>query len=473
MEKSMTTEKVGLKKLISYSLGEVGCQMSWYMINTYLTVFYTDIVGLTSTAISFIMLVARIWDAINDPMMGNICDRTHSRWGKFRPYLMFAPPFLAVFNILTFTVFPVTGINKVILCLVTYVLTGMAYTACSISYQALQNVSAIETKARMNLATARGIGGSVIGIVLSAVAAPALLFFSNRQADGSMAAVADAKGYFIFTVILSAVMLPVFWLCAAGCKETHTERLHGDRNAQQEKMGLVKSITEVCKNDQLLRVVLATVLGTICVSGRMGLLTYYVIYVVGDFKHIATVFTVMTFAQLVGTMTLPLGTKALTKRGYLIALQTLMNIGFLCMFLFAKGGIVPVLVFSAICGLCNASSSICPGLVGDSLEYGAWKLGKRQEGVAASLLSFGVKLSTAISGAAGVLLLGAVGYVANAEQTAATKQGINIIVNLVPFIIGVLSILPMIGYKLNPEKIAAIREDLDNGKTKENSNLTI
>lgn len=205
------TEKTNMKLGFFYSLGEVGCQLSWNMINTYLTIFYTDIVGLTAAAISAIMLIARIWDAINDPMMGNIADNTNTRWGRFRPYLMFAPPVLAIFNILTFTVFPVQGALKVVLCLIFYIGTGMAYTACSIAYQALQNVIAIDSQVRMTLATARGIGSSVIGIFMSAFAMPMILFFGKSD-------VATAKGYFWTTVVLSIAIIPVFWLCALGNK---------------------------------------------------------------------------------------------------------------------------------------------------------------------------------------------------------------------------------------------------------------
>ena len=157
--------------------------MSWYMVNNYLTLFYTDIVGLTASAISLIMLIARVWDAINDPMMGSIADRTNTKWGRFRPYLYFAPPVLAIFNILTFTVWPMTGTAKAAACLVCYIGTGMAYTAASIAYQALQNVIAIDSQVRMNLATARGIGSSVIGIILSMVAAPTLLALSKRSEE--------------------------------------------------------------------------------------------------------------------------------------------------------------------------------------------------------------------------------------------------------------------------------------------------
>ena len=452
---SNVKEKTSPKLAFCYSLGEVGCQMSWYMINNYLMLFYTDVVGLAAGAISMIMLIARIWDAINDPMMGNIADRTNTRWGKFRPYLFMAPPVLAVFNILTFTVFPVQGAAKVALCLITYVGAGMAYTACSIAYQALQNVIAIDSQVRMNLATARGIGSSVVGIILSACAMPMILHFSGAE-------VANAHGYFVTTVILSLIMIPVFWICGAGCKETYAQQLHS--NPQQEKLGFFGSLKEVVKNDQLLMVVLATVLGTICVSGRMGMLTYYIIYVVGDYTVIAMVFTVMTIAQLVGTLFIPWGTKLMTKKGYLVFLNVVMCIGFLLMFINPTDNKPYLLGVSFLCGLCNSSASVCPGMVSDAIEYGDWKLGRRQEGIAASMLSFGVKLSTAISGSAGVLLLAATGYVAGADQTAAAKQGINIVVNMVPFVIGLLSCVPLLFYKLTPKKVEEIRADLDAGK---------
>ena len=450
-----TKEKLSPVVLGAYSMGEVGCQLSWYMINNYLTLFYTDVVGLSASAISMIMLIARVWDAVNDPMMGNIADRTHTRWGKFRPYIFMAPPFLAIFNILTFTVFPVTGALKVLLCLVCYVGTGMAYTVVAVAYGALQNVITLDSQTRMNLATVRGLGSSIIGIILSAVAMPLILKFSGSD-------VANAKGYFWVTVILSIAMIPTLWFCAFFCKE----KVHPVEapQASGEKMGFLASLKVVAKNDQLLLVVLTTVLGTICVSGRMGILTYYIIYVNGDYTVISTVFTTMTVAQLIGIFILPLGTKFMNKKNYLILLNLVMAASFLLIYLNPHCNQVYLLVVSFIAGLCNSSSSICYGLVGDSIEYGAWKTGERQEGIAASMLGFGVKCSTAISGSASVLLLAAFGYVAGAEQTADAQQGINTVVNLIPFIIAVLSNVPLLFYKLTPKKVEEIRADLDAGK---------
>ena len=453
-------EKASPKMLVGYGLGEVACQMSWYMINNYLNIFYTDVVGLSGAAISAIVLIARIWDAINDPMMGQIADKTKTRWGKFRPYLMFAPPFLAIFNILTFTVLPVQGAAKVILCGVCYILAGMAYTACSIAYQAMLNVMSVDSRVRQLLATARSTGASIIGIILSMVAMPMILQFSSAVNENGEK-MADGHGYFVATVVFSLVLIPVFWACAAICKETYTDQLHS--NAPAEKTSFLGNIKSLAQNDQLLMVVIATVLGTICVTGRYGILVYHVIYVVGGPQYISTMFTAMTVGQLVGTLTVPWGTKVFGKRNYMFIMNGVMALGFALLFLNPTNNPVYLIGVSFIGALGFGAPAICYGMVGDSLEYGDWKLGKRQEGLAASMLSFGVKLATAVC-APVVLLLEAVGYVPNIEQTASTKMGINFMVNMLPAILALVSCIPLIFYKLSDKRVAELRADLEAGK---------
>ena len=275
-----TQEKTNKLTGFCYSFGEVGSQLSWYMINTYLTVFYTDIVGLSASAISLIMLIARVWDAINDPMMGVIADRTRTRWGKFRPYLMFASPFLAIFNVLTFTVFPVQGLAKVILCLVCYIGAGMAYTAICVTYGGLVNLIARDSQVRMNYTAYRATGASVIKMILSAGAMPLILFFSKSDA-------ANAQGYFWATIVFSVLMLPCFWICAARCKETVVVEA-----PQQtvKKRSVLESLKLMCKNKMLLITVSNVFLGALAIMCRMSMLTYYVIYVVGSFTMIAPIF---------------------------------------------------------------------------------------------------------------------------------------------------------------------------------------
>ena len=459
MNEVKTKSGVSLRNLFGYGLGEVGCQLSWYMINSYLNIFYTDIVGLSGAAISAIVLIARVWDTINDPMMGQIADRTHTRWGKFRPWLMFDPPFLALFNVLTFTAFPVQGAMKAILCAICYIGAGMAYTACSISYQALLNVIEVDSRKRQILATARSTGASIIGIILSLVAMPIILHFSSTfQADGTK--MADGHGYFMGTLLISLLMMPVFWLCAAMCKETYTDELHKDH---VENAGFIENMKGLFQNDQLLMVVIATVLGAICVTGRYGILVYHVIYVVGGPQYIATMFTAMTVGQLVGTLTVPWGTKVFGKKKYMIIMNVVMALGFVALFLNPTNNPAYLISMSFIGALGFGAPAICYGMVGDSLEYADWKLGKRQEGLAASLLSFGVKLATALC-APVVMLLFAVGYVPNAEQTEAAKHGINFMVNMLPAILALVSCIPLIWYKLDEKRVAEIRADLEAGK---------
>ena len=450
---ALQEEKTNWGLGVFYGLGEVGSQLSWYMINTYLTIYYTDIVGLSAGAISAIMLIARIWDAINDPMMGTIADRTHTRWGRFRPYLMFAPPFLALFNLLTFTVFPVQGLKKVIICLICYIGAGMAYTAVNLTYCALVNVIARGSQVRMNYASCRAIGNGVVQMILSAAAMPLILYFGKSDTP-------NAHGYFMTALCCSIAMLPCFWLCAWKCKETvHIAPPSG------EKKSVLKTLPLLCKNKNLMIVVFAVFAGAMGSMARMSMLTFYVIYVVGNPMMIAPIFTTMTICQLVGNFLLPWGTKTFGKKTYMLITSFTQIAGMFVMFLIPANNSTFLLVISGIIGFTMCNANICTGMLSDCIEYGDWKHGVREEGLTYSFLSFGVKLATAITGAVTVLLLAKIGYVPNAEQTEATKNGINMLVNLFPAVIILISNIAMLFYELTPKKMDEIYRDLDARRT--------
>src|SRR3712207_1529494 len=116
---------IPLKNKIGYSFGEIGSHLSWTMVGTYLTAFYTDVVGLAPMIISLIMIVARVWDAINDPMFGSIAENTRSKYGRFRPYILFGAPFLALFTSLTFLSLDIPNAAKAWFCALTYIGCGM------------------------------------------------------------------------------------------------------------------------------------------------------------------------------------------------------------------------------------------------------------------------------------------------------------------------------------------------------------
>lgn len=446
-------EKLNYGSTIAYAIGSSGANASFYMINNYLMLFYTDVVGLAATAISLIMLIARIWDAINDPMMGVIEDRTHTKLGKFRPWLIVGPPFLALFNILTFTVFPLHGTLKVVVCGVCYIGAGMAYTVVQVAVNGLVNRITNDSGNKMKVISIAQIANQVGQTVIAAVLMPVILYFSGSD-------VANARGYFWGTVFVCVVTVPMIWIAAWKCREVTTvEETHTEKSAG-EKKSLWESIKLVFSNDQLVVAILTTFLSCISIIGRYALLSYYLIYVVGSYAIISPVFTIMSLAQMVGNVPIPALTEKFGKKKTFIGANICSIIAMILLFFVPKGASIPVIILSAIIGLFGASGSITYAFVCDCVEYGDWKYGIRDDGLAFSMMSFGVKLSSAITGAIGVPLLVAVGYVAGQAQSAGTTTAINAIVNLIPAVILAISLIPLCKYKLDKETMQKISTEL-------------
>lgn len=450
--------KMNKASAIAYSAGFGSTNIIWYMINNYLMLFYTDVVGLAAGAISMIMLIARIWDAINDPMMGVIVDRTNSRWGRFRPYIAIAPPVLAIFNILTFTVFPLEGTAKVVVCLLTYIGAGMAYTVVSVAINGLLNRLSDDSQIKMNIVSMSQVASSVVGVILSACAMPLILLFSHSD-------VATGAGYFKATVIFSIISVPLFWFCAWKCRE-EVHEVNETPEAPAAKRPIKESFKLLLQNKNILIAIFMVFAGATAAIARMSFLSYYIIYVAGSFTLIAPVFTTMTVMQTVGNMTLPFFTKKMGKRNTMFLFNGVQIVAFIIMFLFPSNNMVFLIGISAVIGFCMAGASVSYGIMCDAIDYGDWKYGVREEALASSLMSFGVKLSTAIVGSVGVLLLAATGYVANAEQTAGAITGINAIVNLLPAIITAIAMIPMFFYKLDNKTMEKIQGELTERNTK-------
>lgn len=448
-------EKLNMTSTIAYAIGSSGANASFYMINNYLMIFYTDVVTLSAAAISLIMLIARIWDAANDPMMGMIEDRTHTKIGKFRPWLIIGPPFLAVFNVLTFTVFPMQGATKAIVCGVCYIGAGMAYTVVQVAVNGLVNRITNDSANKMKVISIAQIANQLGQAAVAAVLMPIILYFSGSN-------VANARGYFWGTMILSVVTVPMIWIAAWKCREVTTEEEPAatSKKDNKEKKSILVSLKSMLKNDQLVAAVLTTFISCISTIGRYSLLSYYLIYVIGGYELISPVFTTMTLAQMVGNIPLPKLTERFGKKRVFICANTVSVVVLVIMFL---GGALPkaaVIALSAVLGLMMASGSCTYAFVCDCVEYGDWKFHTRDDGLAFSMMSFGVKLASAISGAVGVPLLVAAGYVANQAQSAGTLTAINAIVNLIPAIILAVSMLPLIRYKLDTKTMAKISTEL-------------
>ena len=173
---------------LGYGMGEAGSQFIWSLISSYLTLYYTDVVGLLPAGISFIMLIARIWDAVNDPMFGAIAENTNSKMGRYRPYILFGAPILAVLNCLTFLNLDLSSTGKILWCAITYIGCGMAYTAVNISVGCLANSMTADNRQRVSLNAFRGIMGGIVQILMGAVTMPMIMKFGQGSTS-------DGRGY--------------------------------------------------------------------------------------------------------------------------------------------------------------------------------------------------------------------------------------------------------------------------------------
>ena len=170
--------------VICYGFGDLASQFVWTFVGSYLTIYYTDIVGLAPAIVSVIMMGARIWDAINDPMMSAIAERTRSKFGRFRPYIAFGCPFLAIFAVLTFTnPFGGGSAAGATWAAVTYIIAGMLYTLVNIPYAALSGVMTEDANQRNKINTSRNIGMNLGMVIVNALSAGLALRFSGEGAE--------------------------------------------------------------------------------------------------------------------------------------------------------------------------------------------------------------------------------------------------------------------------------------------------
>ena len=421
-------KKLPVLTKIGYSFGEIGSQCSWTLISSYLTVFYTDVVGLTPAVISIIMLVARIWDAVNDPMFGAIAENTRSKWGRFRPYILWGAPILALFNCLTFLNLDIPNSWKAIWCGFTYIGCGMAYTAVNISTQCVANCMTASNEERVSLNAFKGIGSGLIQMVISAVTMPMILFFGNGSASSE-------KGYFMSALIFSVVCLPCFWVCFASTKEIIGRKA----GAEKETIGdtvknLLASFKFTFKDRNAVFLMLAMLTFLTGLFGRIGIMAYYFIYVMKNPVLIAGFATAMSAGMLAVNFYAPLLLNRISKKYVGVmgcAAQALCCVFF---YIIGENGLVNLVVLSGfIYGVTNIVSITCFTLSAEIIDDNWIRTGIRSDGVIQSCVSFSTKLGNAIGGSIGILALGAVGYVANAENLSSTVlTRMNMVINFAP-----------------------------------------
>lgn len=423
------TEKIG------YASGDFASCLYFGVFMNFLAYFYTDVFGITAAAVGTMIFITRTWDWINDPIMGLIADRTKSRMGKFRPWLLWALPFWAVLGVLTFTTFDLGPTGKLIYAYVTYTLLTMAYTAINVPYSALMGVMTARSDQRTVLSSFRFMGAFAAVTLVSFALLPMITLFGGGS---------DQRGFSLALLVLAIISSAAFVFTFF---TTH-ERVQPPKTQQTD---IWKDLGALLRNIPWLVLACVAILTIMWIAVRSGVTIHYFKYATGS-RDLGGVFLGISSAvQVFGVMF----TKQIVhwfggKKRAFIAL-TLINGGFIALFYFIDPkNITLIMVHQVISSM--ASGPLMPlfwSMIADTADYGQWKLGQRATGLIFSTGTAVTKIGWSIGPAISLWLLDSYGFIANQEQTPETIRGLHLIMSLIPAGLTVLAAGAVMLYPIN------------------------
>ena len=437
---------ISIKEKIAYGLGDTASNIVFQTVMLFLTFFYTDIFGISPAFVGTMFLAVRLIDAITDPLMGALADRTQTKWGKFRPYLLwFALPF-GVISVLAFTTPDLSENGKMIYAFVTYTALMMVYTAINIPYCALGGVLTADPKERVSVQSYRFVFAMLGGLLVSGLTLPLVEFLGKCD---------QAKGYQLTILAMSILGVAMFLACFWGTKE----RLHPPKD---QNSTFKQDVKHLLQNDQWRILSIAAV----CLLSGMVLRTSLAIYYVKYFLQLPDMITLFITLGMVGNifgcvLAEPLAKRVCKVKAY-IALQIISAAICVVSYFVSSDQVVLAFALYILWGFTfNMATPLLWAKMADAVDYGQAKTGVRITGMIYSSVIFFIKLGVAIGGAAAGWLLAGYGYQADTAQTQTTLDGILLSFTIYPAIGSILVAGIMCFYKLNNEKVEEIHMELN------------
>ena len=449
---------IKLKEKIGYGFGDMASSMFWKLFGSYLMIFYTDVFGLPAAVVGTLFLVTRVWDSAFDPIVGVVADRTHSRWGKFRPYLLFLAIPFSVIGVLTF-VTPSFGDNgKLVYAYVTYSLMMMVYSAINVPYASLLGVMSDNPKERNTLSTYRMAFAYIGSFIALLLFMPMVNFWSGHSKEIA----AQQQGWTIAVAVIAVMCALLFIGCFALTRE-RVKALH------EKQAPLKEDLKDLWKNRPWWILLGAGVAALVFNSIRDGATVYYFKYFIveEDFQTISffgvsfvlsgLYLSVGQIANIAGViLAAPVSNRIGKKQTYMgsMAIATVLSILF---FWFDKDNLALIFTFQILISIC--AGSIFPllwSMYADCTDYSELKTGNRATGLIFSSSSMSQKFGWAIGSALTGWLLSYFGFVANEVQQAEAIQGIKMFMSFLPAAGTLLSIVFISMYPLSEKKMLEI-----------------
>jgi GPH family glycoside/pentoside/hexuronide:cation symporter len=431
----MRNSTLTFREKFGYASGDFASCLYFGIFMNFMSYFYTDVFGISAAALATMIFITRTWDWINDPIMGVIADRTDTKMGKFRPWLLWMIAPYAVVGILTFTTFDLGPTGKLVYAYVTYTLLTMIYTAINIPYSALMGVMTPKSSDRTVLASYRFVG------------AFAGTFFVN----GTMLYLVSAFGRgnekvgFTLTVALYALMAAGFFFMTFATTRERVKTPEGDRASIKEDLKALR------KNGPWITMIVVSILTILWIAIRGGATIHYFKYVSGNAQWGSLFLSISTIVQIVGVLLTKqivalLGGK---KRTYILINIT--SAILIALFYFIDPDNIPlIMIHQGISSLIAAPlMPLFWSMIADTADYGAWKLGHRSTGLLFSAGTFSQKIGWSIGPAISMYLLSWFGFVANVDQTPETVHGLRLIMSWIPAVFALLAAGAVFFYKID------------------------
>jgi GPH family glycoside/pentoside/hexuronide:cation symporter len=456
------TSKIKLQEKIAYGFGDMASSMFWKLFGTYLLFFYTDVFGLPAGAVGTLFLITRIWDTFFDPVVGVLSDRTASRWGKFRPYLLYMALPFGIIGVLTFSTPGWSATGKLVYAYITYSVMMMIYSLINVPYASLLGVISPEARDRNALASFRmafAFAGSLIALALIE---PLVALFSR---NGDL-----ARGWRLGVTVIAAACVLLFLLCFAWVKE----RVQPIREARP---ALKDDLADLYRNRPWWILLGAGIAALVFNSIRDGATVYYFKYFIGNAEAFriggatitySTLYLILGQAASIGGVILasPVANRIGKKHTYLGAMIIASVLSILFYWL-GREQLALIFVFQFLISVC--AGMIFPllwSMYADIADYSEWKTGRRATGLIFSSSSMSQKFGWTIGGALTGWLLHAFGFQANVEQGAGAQTGILLMLSLFPAAGSLISILLIALYPLSEKKTGAIALELEQRRNK-------
>lgn len=449
----VSSGRLKMSEKLSYGFGDLASVLYWQTFMLYLTYFYTDVFLIPAAAASAMFLISRLWDGINDPLMGIIADRTHTRWGKFRPYLLWLCVPFAIAGVLTFTVPDFGPSGKLIWAYATFILIMMLYTAINIPYTALMGVISPNSNERTSVSSIKFIFAYGAGIIVSATLLPMVKGLGGTN---------EAKGWQMSFIIYGIAAVLFFLIAFRGTKE----RIQPPKS---QESSILKDLKELVTNVPWLILLGATITFILFVAVRGSVTVHYFKYVVGQqelslpflgtriysMEALVSAFnTVGQISSLLGVLIVSVVAKKLGKKTTFMIFFVVAIISTAMFYILSAKQLALIYLFQVTGSITGGPMSVLLwAMYADTADYGEWKNGRRATGLVFSASTMSQKFGWAIGAFVALQLMAQVGFKPNVDQTKASLNGLILLFSLIPAGIGVLSMIFLAFYPLGDKKV--------------------